>query len=588
MRYTDSAALLQQVKLYEEGLMRDREEAAMPGGVDITDHQQVFSALFEKVFGTPNAAKLLVILRKMLLIERDTPTGDIIWNGLETMTEAALKIYSDQQAQRVVTSEIVSLRRALEEEAARKSREVEETSGDPSSSSTESNSTSVTGATTDSIPTPSVPGIPGSSPSPSPSSSFNPMSKTVAVIKSVFDKARHYTPTKKMKKINWEKAPDYDAKQSSAVWHGAGEERVKVTVSETHIETFFCQKNEGTDGKFSGKPKKTHLPNQKKALNVSIVLEGMKRDDPTQLSDGSSKTRKKIMTNEEVLEVIRSGRSSAVTLCQATILWEQAPDDKDASFLEPYMDDKSSQTKIGRVEQFMVGLLATPDHTPRLRVLRTKKIFEDLETDYRPTFELLHVATKELMMSRSLKELLHIILLTGNFINGVCERDCPRLLKFHTELPHLDDASRVSVEAVAEELGGWRKEVDELEEIDLDSVKRKGKELARYFCDDRDNFLEEVFLEIRNFSEEFGKTVKETLQENPIVLTPVGPVSHGNPPHSSPSPSPKSHIISSRAITSYITVHHTRIGPPPDFRERTRLIARPSISPLALSSSGVT
>ncbi|CAI8046228.1 Formin-H [Geodia barretti] len=90
-----------------------------------------------------------------------------------------------------------------------------------------------------------------------------------------------------------------------------------------------------------------------------------------------------------------------------------------ASFLEPYMDDKSSQTKIGRVEQFMVGLLATPDHTPRLRVLRTKKIFEDLETDYRPTFELLHVATKELMMSRSLKELLHIILLTGNFINGV-------------------------------------------------------------------------------------------------------------------------------------------------------------------------
>ena len=34
-------------------------------------------------------------------------------------------------------------------------------------------------------------------------------------------------------------------------------------------------------------------------------------------------------TNEEVLEVIRSGRSSALTLCQVTILWEQAPDDKD-------------------------------------------------------------------------------------------------------------------------------------------------------------------------------------------------------------------------------------------------------------------
>lgn len=29
--------------------MRDREEMAMPGGVDITDHQQVFTALLEKV-----------------------------------------------------------------------------------------------------------------------------------------------------------------------------------------------------------------------------------------------------------------------------------------------------------------------------------------------------------------------------------------------------------------------------------------------------------------------------------------------------------------------------------------------------------
>ena len=43
---------------------------------------------------------------------------------------------------------------------------------------------------------------------------------------------------------------------------------------------------------------------------------------------------------------------------------------------------------------------------------------------------------------------------------------------------------------------------------DLESVKVQGKELARYFCDDRDDFLETVFLEIKNFSDEFGKTVK--------------------------------------------------------------------------------
>ena len=48
-RYTENPTLLKQVRLYEECLMRDREEMAMPGGVDITDHQQVFTALLEKV-----------------------------------------------------------------------------------------------------------------------------------------------------------------------------------------------------------------------------------------------------------------------------------------------------------------------------------------------------------------------------------------------------------------------------------------------------------------------------------------------------------------------------------------------------------
>ena len=63
-----------------------------------------FFNLVCKVFRTPNSTKLLSILHKMLLIERDTPSGDITWSGLETMADAALKIYSEQQEHRVATS----------------------------------------------------------------------------------------------------------------------------------------------------------------------------------------------------------------------------------------------------------------------------------------------------------------------------------------------------------------------------------------------------------------------------------------------------------------------------------------------------
>jgi hypothetical protein len=494
VRYTDNAALGEQVRLYEEGVRRDREEAAMPGGVDITDHQQLFSALFQKVFGTPNAAKLLSILQKMLLIDRDTPTGDITWNGLETMAESALKIYSDQQAQRIANCEIISLRRALEAEAARKEREKEEGTSDKR---TTSESDEATFGTSTNAPHPPAP--PPRAPPPPPL--FGMLGKTVAEIKSIFDRARHYKPDKKMKKLNWEKAPDCDARQSSAVWHGAEEERVRVSVSESHIESLFCQKTDGTDGKFTGKSKKKHLPDQRKALNVNIVLDGMKRNDPSD----PAHLKKVHMTNEEVLTVIRDGLASSLTLPQATILWEQAPGEKDVCFLEPYLGDEAGQQRLGRVERFMLGLLAMPDHAHRLHLLRLKKIFEEVESDYRSTFELLHVAMKELMTSRSLKDLFHLILLTGNFINGdtklgsaygfrisslqrlsntlanvrrtslnvnflhflvtVCERDCPRLLRFPSELPHLNDASRVSVEAVEEELGGWGKEVGELREM---------------------------------------------------------------------------------------------------------------------------
>ncbi len=42
----------------------------------------------------------------------------------------------------------------------------------------------------------------------------------------------------------------------------------------------------------------------------------------------------------------------------------------------------------------------------------------------------------------------------------------------------------------------------------LQRVKQRGSEAADYFCDDRDDFLEKVFLEVKEFGDEFKKTIK--------------------------------------------------------------------------------
>ena len=47
--HSDSPALLKQVQLYKSVLQADQEQFSCPGGVDISDHHHLFTALLEKV-----------------------------------------------------------------------------------------------------------------------------------------------------------------------------------------------------------------------------------------------------------------------------------------------------------------------------------------------------------------------------------------------------------------------------------------------------------------------------------------------------------------------------------------------------------
>ena len=49
LRYSEDECLSEQVRLYEEGQIEDREMTTMPGGIDIHNHEHLFRALFEKV-----------------------------------------------------------------------------------------------------------------------------------------------------------------------------------------------------------------------------------------------------------------------------------------------------------------------------------------------------------------------------------------------------------------------------------------------------------------------------------------------------------------------------------------------------------
>ena len=48
-RFSDNECLSEQVRLFEERQLDDQHEMDMPGGVDITNHEHIFRAVFEKV-----------------------------------------------------------------------------------------------------------------------------------------------------------------------------------------------------------------------------------------------------------------------------------------------------------------------------------------------------------------------------------------------------------------------------------------------------------------------------------------------------------------------------------------------------------
>ncbi|XP_052276568.1 inverted formin-2-like isoform X5 [Dreissena polymorpha] len=68
----------------------DAFNALNPVGIDITDHNAVFNALYQKVFNTPHSDDLLTILQTLLRIDTDNQDGDVRWDCAESAIRQAI------------------------------------------------------------------------------------------------------------------------------------------------------------------------------------------------------------------------------------------------------------------------------------------------------------------------------------------------------------------------------------------------------------------------------------------------------------------------------------------------------------------
>ncbi|KAJ4938910.1 hypothetical protein JOQ06_028376 [Pogonophryne albipinna] len=93
LREEEDEDLIIQWEAFEETMSEDEEELLrVYGGIDMSDHLEVFTTLFNKVSSTPASMQLLSILQTLLLLG---PDHSDIWQALESITNRAILLAQD-------------------------------------------------------------------------------------------------------------------------------------------------------------------------------------------------------------------------------------------------------------------------------------------------------------------------------------------------------------------------------------------------------------------------------------------------------------------------------------------------------------
>ncbi|KAM9787257.1 inverted formin-2 isoform X1 [Syngnathus typhle] len=95
LREQDDADLIIQCEAFEEAMAEDEEELLrLYGGIDMSNHLEVFTTLFNKVSSSPASLQLLSILQTLLLLG---PNRSDIWLALESVTNRAILLAQDSE-----------------------------------------------------------------------------------------------------------------------------------------------------------------------------------------------------------------------------------------------------------------------------------------------------------------------------------------------------------------------------------------------------------------------------------------------------------------------------------------------------------
>ncbi|XP_055684371.1 disheveled-associated activator of morphogenesis 1 isoform X1 [Lutzomyia longipalpis] len=276
-------------------------------------------------------------------------------------------------------------------------------------------------------------------------------------------------PSNPLKSFNWSKLPD--AKVNGTIWNELDESKWYSTMGLEDIDKLFSayQKNGVTndgsieDLRMIGKNRTKILSviDGRRAQNCTILLSKLK------------------MSDEEISKAILSMDSSEqLPIDMVEQLLKFTPSAEERALLDEHTEDIES---LARADRFLFEISKIPHYEQRLRSLHYKKRFHVTVNEVSPRLTSVMEASREVTRSRRLRKLLEIVLALGNYMNRgargnasgfrlaslnrladtksssvkgttllhylvqIVEKKFKDLLKLDEDLPHIREASKVSL-----------------------------------------------------------------------------------------------------------------------------------------------
>ncbi|XP_030627707.1 disheveled-associated activator of morphogenesis 1b isoform X2 [Chanos chanos] len=330
-------------------------------------------------------------------------------------------------------------------------------------------------------------------------------------------------PSNPLKSFNWAKLSEN--KLEGTMWTEVDDSKVFKILDLEDIEKTFSayqrqQKETEDDALSSKKVKELSVIDGRRAQNCNILLSRLKLSN--------EEIKRAILTMDEHEDLPKDMLEQMLKF---------VPEKSDIDLLEEH---KHELDRMAKADRFLYEMSRINHYQQRLQSLYFKKKFAERIAEIKPKVEALSKASKEVLHSRNLKQLLEVVLAFGNYMNKgqrgnaygfkvsslnkiadtkssidknitllhylitILEKKYPKVMLFPEDLQNVPEAAKVNMTELEKEINNLRSGLKNVES-ELDFQRKRPQEVG-------DKFVSVVsqFITVASFS---FTDVEDSLQE---------------------------------------------------------------------------